>query len=109
MTGIPAPPRLTGGQVTVTRREQLIVSCPKCSRSIDITGLAVGTTIECSSCSNVTWSPEYVPRWWHRTRMFVFSLIVAYLVGVGSSMTASYLFNRMQSNPGATSAQPRSD
>ena len=94
MTG-PAPPRLTGGGgIVITRRLQTMVSCPSCRRPLDITDVKVGATIECTECDNVTWAPEYVPRWWHRARNFVRSLVLALAIGVAGSLLASFLWDQ---------------
>jgi len=91
----PAPPRLTGGgHIEVTKRIQTMVGCPKCLRPLDITDVRVGSSIECPHCTNVTWTPEYVPRWWYRARNYTLSLIGAFVVGVISSYVASYLWDQ---------------
>ncbi len=104
MTG-PAPPRLLGGDgIAVTRRIQTMLRCLKCRKSLDITDVKVGTTIGCPECGNITWAPEYVPRWWYRMRNFVLSLIIALAVGVAASLTADFLRDRLQDSPDTTSA-----
>ena len=89
-----------------TRKRRKVVSILKGYHGH--TGLAVGTTIACVSCENVTWAPEYVPRWWYRLRNFIFSLILAFIIGVLSSLTATWIgkaANSASSNP--TAVQPR--
>src|ERR1043166_4672073 len=100
MSGSPIQPRLTGdGQVTVTRRELLTFDCPNCKESLNITGLAFGTTIACPNCGNVTWTPEWKPRWWFTARNFILSLILAFFIGVFSSLVANVIWHRLTNSP----------
>lgn len=86
----PHPPKLTGGPpLVVAKREIVTFDCPKCGQSLDITGVAVGASIECTGCQNVTWAPEYIPRWWYRTRNFGISVVTAFSIGVGASLAAT--------------------
>jgi hypothetical protein len=94
MTG-PAIPRITGGEeLRVSQRRQLLVDCPKCKRNLDITDVRALAPISCPECENVTWAPEYVPKWWQRLRNFVLSNVVAFLVGVAASLVATSLWER---------------
>lgn len=95
----PLPPSLSGGTITVTRRMVTLVPCPGCRRDLDITSVSVGAMICCPECKNVTWAPEYVPRWWHKTRNHLLSMLGAFIVGVLSSMVASYVMNASKAAP----------
>lgn len=78
-----------------------MVNCPGCSQALDISDVKVGASIECPKCKNITWAPEYVPRWWYRTANFIASILVAFLVGVLSSIAANYIWLKIhpESNP----------
>ena len=89
MSQPPIPPRLTeDGELAVTKRTFVTFDCPKCHRSLDITRVAFGTTIECPECKNITWAPEYRPKWWHKTRHFVASVFIALVIGILSTIMA---------------------
>ena len=101
----PATPRLTGTQrVEVTQRLLTLVRCPKCEGELDITDLKAGAVIECAKCQNCTWVPEYVPKWWHRVRNFIWSLLIAFAIGVASSVVANLVWSRMH-QPSPTTSQ----
>ncbi len=104
MTGSAPPQLLGGGEITVTRRIQTMLGCPKCRKSLDITDVKVGATIGCPECENITWAPEYVRRWWHRLRSFVLALVLAFAVGIGASLTADFLWDGLQDSPDTTPA-----
>lgn len=97
---VPVPPSLTGGAIQVTRRIQTLVPCPGCRRDLDITSVTVGALIKCPECQNATWAPDYVPHWWHRTRNFVLSVVVAFVVGVCSSLLAEFVLRWFTSADG---------
>lgn len=85
-------PSLTGRGLTIERRLQTRVNCPGCETPLDITDVKAGATIKCNNCGNVTWTPEYTPRWWYKTRNFVASVTASVVIGVIASLIASYLW-----------------
>lgn len=93
MSTFPKTPQLSGGApISVTERRVRSLDCPSCDQPMDITDLRVGTNVACPSCDNVTWCPEYKPRWWFKPFRFVVSLIFAFFVGFFSSYLASYAY-----------------
>lgn len=66
---------------------------PDCPESIDITNSNVGTKIQCTACKNVTWLPDYGNKWWQKPLNVFGGIALSFIVGVGSSMTASH-FNK---------------
>jgi hypothetical protein len=59
------------------------------SDTSDVTDIAFGTMIQCPSCENITWRPEFKPRWYFRLRNFVFSNLVSFNLGVLASLLAT--------------------
>jgi hypothetical protein len=94
----PTRPRLTGGPISVSQRTQTLLDCPKCKRSLDITDVRALSPIACPDCENITWAPEYVPRWWYRLRNFVISNLVAFVLGVAGSLLATYIWEQSHSD-----------
>ncbi len=69
------------------------VKCPKCQEALDVTNLKFGTSIECPKCANVTWCPEFKPRWWFQLRNYVLALGVSFVIGVLASLLATWLWS----------------
>ena len=76
-----------GSRIIVTTREAL--TCPKCSKKFDITDVSFGAVIECPHCNNITWRPEYKPRWYFRVRNFIFSNLASFIIVFLSSLLAT--------------------
>lgn len=98
-----------GSGIAVTRRVWMALTCPKCRKDIDVTGISFGTVIECPHCKNITWRPEFKPRWYFRVRNFVLANLVSFVVGVLASLLASYLYEQRASvvpTSNGTKAQP---
>ena len=93
----PSPPRLTGSSgISISRKVSLVLDCPNpnCKQPLNVSNLAVGTHIQCPHCDNVTWVPEFKPRWWFQVKNFITSIIVAFIIGVLSSLTATWLYQK---------------
>ena len=84
MNGDPAGPIVLGSspiKVTQETVRLLKVPCPACEKPLNVTMIEPGALIECPDCHNKTWVPTYVPKWWHKTRHFIASLVVSIIVG----------------------------
>ena len=93
MSDVPQLPTLSGGSpISIKERKVLSLDCPKCKTQLDVTNLSFGTNIECPSCRNVTWCPEFKAHWWFRLRNYLISLSISFVLGVGASLLASYIF-----------------
>lgn len=89
MSGAPLPAENVGGlPPVVTEETYLLFDCPKCEQSLDITRFQSGTPIKCPSCENVTWSPGRPHKWWQKARGLFITNLIAFCIGVGSSITA---------------------
>lgn len=64
---------------------------PDCHDSIDITNSNVGTKLQCVKCKNVTWLPDYGNKWWQKPLSILGGLLLSFVIGIGSSMTATHL------------------
>jgi hypothetical protein len=93
----PSPPKLIGTSgISISKKVLLVLECPNptCKHSMDVSHLALGTHIQCPRCNNVTWVPEFKPRWWFQGKNFITSIIVAFIIGVLSSLTATWLYQK---------------
>ncbi len=92
MSDVPQAPKLAGGApISITKQEIVSLDCPKCKQSLNVTNLAFGTNIECPDCKNVTWRPEFKPKWWFRLRNLVFANFLSFVLGVAASLTATLI------------------
>ncbi len=64
---------------------------PDCDESLDITNVNIGTKIQCKSCNNVTWLPDYVKKWWQKPVSIIGGLLISFIIGVLASITANLL------------------
>lgn len=88
------PNQIPDGPIDVIERVIKQMECPNpdCTSNLDVTNVNVGTKIQCKDCNNVTWLPDYKkPKWWQKTASIIGGLFLSYVVGVGSSVTASWL------------------
>jgi len=78
----------------------LEVQCPNpdCNQKLDITNINEGTKIKCPQCHNITWTPSYKQKWWHRGIIFIVSLFISFIIGVLSSITATKIIDTINSN-----------
>lgn len=76
----------------------LAVKCPNpnCTQNLNITNITEGTKIKCPSCGNITWTPSYKKKWWHRGLVFVGGLLLSFAIGVGSSIAATAILDAIQ-------------
>jgi uncharacterized paraquat-inducible protein A len=105
MSDVPRLPTLSGGSpITIKERKILSLDCPKCKSPLDVTNLSFGTNIECPSCKNITWCPEFKPHWWFRLRNYLLSLLVSFVLGVAASLVAAHIYesNNMQQTAEST-------
>lgn len=89
---IPTP--LDGEPVKVVEKTIKEVECPNpdCDYKLNITNINEGTKIKCGNCGNVTWVPSYKPKWWQRTKGFIGTIIVSFIIGLLTSLLASWIF-----------------
>lgn len=95
MSDLPQVPKLAGGSpISISKKELFSLDCPKCRKPLDVTNLAFGTNIECPHCKNITWRPEFKPKWWFKARNMIIANIVSLFLGVISSLLASYIYEK---------------
>lgn len=81
-----------GSGIVVTKRVWMALACPKCRKDIDVTDVSFGTVIQCPHCDNITWRPEFKPRWYFRVRNFIITNLLSFILGVLASLLASYIY-----------------
>ena len=87
----PVLPRLVdGASIRVTQRVRYDLDCPKCRKSIDVTDIGFGAVIQCPGCKNLTWRPEFQPRWYFKFRNFALAALGSFILGFLASLLASY-------------------
>ena len=97
---VPAAPEETvpliaaGSRIFARVVRRTVVDCPKCKRVLNVTHVAVGMTMTCPAdgCGNVTWRPDIEPHWWFPVRKFVLATIGSFLLGVLSSLVATWVW-----------------
>jgi hypothetical protein len=72
----------------VTTRTQLVITCPACKGSLDVTGASIGNHVTCPGCRNVTYIPGVKWGYWKQ----VSAVIVAFAVG----MSANFAYGALQ-------------
>src|SRR6266481_7128645 len=89
-------PLLTAGPRIVARVvHRTVVDCPRCGRALNVTDVAVGMTIKCPEpCGNVTWRPETKEHWWFPLRRFIGATLLSFVLGVLSSLAATWWWAR---------------
>ncbi|WP_320733364.1 BRcat domain-containing protein [Enterobacter roggenkampii] len=88
------PNQIPDGPIDVTERliKQMECPNPNCTSNLDVTNVNVGTKIQCKDCNNVTWLPDYKkPKWWQKPASIIAGIFISYVIGVASSVTASWL------------------
>jgi len=90
------PNQIDTDPISVQERFIRQFDCPNpiCDESIDITNVNVGTKIQCSACSNVTWLPDYGNKWWQKPISIIGGLLLSFVIGVGASLTANWVESR---------------
>jgi hypothetical protein len=90
-------PLLAAGPRIVAREiRRTVVDCPRCGRTLNITDVAVGMRIECPApCGNVTWRPTTEERWWFPVGRFVGATVLSFMLGVLSSLLATWWWVRL--------------
>jgi hypothetical protein len=97
MSNLPKAPKLSDGPpICISKREIFSLDCPKCKSPLDVTDLNFGTNIECPSCNNVTWRPEFKPKWWFRLRYFLITTIISFILGFSTSFIANVVYDNYQ-------------
>ncbi|CAM4275744.1 BRcat domain-containing protein [Pseudoalteromonas maricaloris] len=93
MTTPKIPESIDNDPISVQERTIRQFDCPNpdCDSSIDITNVNVGTKIKCKSCNNVTWLPDYGNKWWQKPLSIIGGILLSFLIGVASSMSANWL------------------
>jgi hypothetical protein len=95
VSNAPHIPKLTpGASIEITRVVMFTVNCPKCHEALDVTNLKFGTSMECPHCANVTWCPEFRPRWWFQFRNYLAALLLSFLIGALSSLFATWIWQK---------------
>lgn len=100
MMAIPSiPDQVDSDPINVLERRIRQVDCPNpdCEGIIDITNINIGTKIKCKDCGNVTWLPDYGKKWWQKPISIFSGLFLSFIIGVISSLTASWI-NSSESN-----------
>ncbi|MFZ3116029.1 MAG: hypothetical protein WA121_10560 [Syntrophales bacterium] len=88
------PSIVNGPRLEVKEIKEYILPCPKCLKDMRITDIAVGAVIKCDDCQNITWRISYIPPWWAKTSRFVLSVLLAFILGLGSSLLATWLYEK---------------
>lgn len=102
MSDAPKFPTLSdGAAISVNRRVRYDLDCPKCRKTLDVTDINFGAIIKCPHCKNITWRPEFQPKWYFRLRNFVLAIIGSFILGLLTNLFSSYLWERY--------SQPRLD
>ncbi len=90
-------PSIVGGpRLQVKKKVEFDLPCPKCSKDMRVTEVGEGSVIACKNCSNVTWRMAYEPPWWAKTSKFILSLVATFVLGVVTSLFASWLYEKYQ-------------
>lgn len=88
------PNQIPDGPINITERfiKQMECPNPNCNSKLDVTNVNVGTKIQCKNCNNVTWLPDYKKqKWWQKPASIIGGILLSYVIGVGSSITASWV------------------
>ena len=93
-----APNLSNSPQLKIDKQVYYTLPCPKCSKDLNVTGIQEGRNVECPKCKNITILPSFRPRWWHTTRNFILSVIVSLIIGMASSLVASYIYYNVAQN-----------
>ena len=94
MSDLPERPKLSGGApITIAKRELFSLDCPKCKSPLDVTDVSFGTNIECPKCENVTWRPEYRPKWWYKLKNLIIANLISFILGIFGSLIASHIYS----------------
>jgi hypothetical protein len=100
------PKLADGAAISVTRHIRYHLDCPKCRKPLDVTDLAFGTILKCPGCKNITWRPQFQPKWYFRARNFVLAIIGSFILGILSNFASSFLWERYFQTPPVSAGQP---
>ncbi len=103
----PKYPKLTdGAAISVNKRVRYDLDCPKCRKALDVTDIAFGKIIQCPGCKNITWRPEFQPRWYFRLHNFVLAVVGSFILGLIINFASSFLWEQyFQAGP-VSNGQP---
>jgi hypothetical protein len=106
----PVPVIAAGPRIFARVIQRVVVGCPKCRRDLDVTHVAVGMAMTCPAqdCGNVTWRPEIQPHWWFPIRNFVLATLGSFVLGVVSSVAASWVWEKIHTPLAQQQRQPES-
>lgn len=93
MTSPTLPHQIPDGPIDITERIIKQMKCPNpdCDASLDITNINEGTKIQCKSCDNVTWLPDYKKqKWWQKPAALIGGALLTYVLGIASSLTVEW-------------------
>lgn len=88
------PSIVNGPRLEVKKKIEYDLPCPKCAKEMRVTGVTEGSLIECKECGNITWRMAYTPPWWAKTSRFIISILLAFILGIGSSLVASWIYEK---------------
>ncbi|MEW8410206.1 MAG: hypothetical protein AB2696_15315 [Candidatus Thiodiazotropha sp.] len=90
------PDQVDSDPINVQEKHIKQVDCPNpaCDGVLDITNVNIGTKIKCKNCNNVTWLPDYTKKWWEKPGSILAGLLISFIIGVMSSLTASWLLDQ---------------
>jgi len=107
MSDAPKFPTLAdGAAISVNRRVRYDLDCPKCRKALDVTDINFGAIIKCPHCKNITWRPEFQPKWYFRARNLVLAVIGSFILGIITNLISSYLWEHYSKPRPVSTTQP---
>jgi len=103
-------PKLSNSpKLKIDKKSYFTLPCPKCKQDLNVTGIQEGHDIACPLCKNITIVPSFRPRWWHKTRNFILSVIIALVIGIVSSIVGSHIYSDWSQNVDNNSTMQKGD